>query len=129
MNIKRDVTELIGNTPMVYLNRVTEGCVAKVAAKLEIMEPCCSVKDRIGNNMILEAEEAGKISPGKTVLVEPTSGAAFLLFDIRQRSHELDGGAIVAHPASGRSLCEHCCRAACRPPMRSRLKTESDATS
>ncbi|MEB3241121.1 MAG: cysteine synthase A [Synechococcus sp.] len=76
MAIAPDITTLVGHTPLVRLNRLPQeaGCVAEIVAKLESFNPTASVKDRIGVAMIRDAEAAGRISPERTVLVEPTSG-------------------------------------------------------
>src|SRR5215213_391792 len=73
MRIYDDVTKLVGNTPLVRLNRVTEGAGATVVAKLEFYNPASSVKDRIGVAMIDAAEASGELEPGGTI-VEATSG-------------------------------------------------------
>ncbi len=74
MNIASNITELIGRTPLVRLNRVTAGLSAEIVAKLESHNPANSVKDRIGLAMIEAAEREGAIEPGRTVIIEPTSG-------------------------------------------------------
>ena len=75
MNIAKNVTDLIGNTPLVRINRLAGGCATEAVARLEFYNPAHSMKDRTGPSMIEAAEEAGKIK-SDTIILEPTSGNA-----------------------------------------------------
>ena len=117
------ITETIGDTPLVSMNRLAKerGIKANLLAKLEFFNPIGSVKDRIGVNMIDALEAAGKIEPGRTILVEPTSGQYGHRARLRRRSKGLqaqacDAGFDVARTAqdaraSGRRTCAHARRA------------------
>ena len=89
MKIVARPSDLVGNTPLLRLDKVTKGVRGTIVGKMESLGPCSSVKDRLGRSMIDEAERAGVITPGKTVLVEPTSGntGIALAFIARERGY------------------------------------------
>ena len=118
MNRATSITELIGRTPLVRLNRISDETGAEMLGKLESFNPGGSVKDRIGLAMIEAAEREGRIAPGRTTIIEPTSGntGIALAMVAAARGYDWSSPCRIRSAPNGARCCRPSARASCSRP-------------